>query len=266
MKIVDYIKECKYPIVCESSIGEIIENIHHDSFSDARSAAFFAFGKSLKEKKPVVLLVNGIYLSSVYTAITEAWFQKANVIVLSLFDSLKDMKTSYLDRCVVYSISIEENEFDKSIIEHCETKKGPCLINVLKSDTKIDNRNDYQHVITSIISNNPRLKIIAYNCESNNVVNIDKKYKYGVVSKYIGMSLNDNMGVLLCNRECLDVDMSVFRTRYSNSNMKIVVVGKDFSDISSWIESNGWTVFNSIDNINEFLITNSPSVMFVKEG
>ncbi len=42
---------------------------------------FFAMGRTMKEKTTVGLALPGAYLASTYTAITEAWFQKVNVVV-----------------------------------------------------------------------------------------------------------------------------------------------------------------------------------------
>ncbi len=39
----------------------------------------------MKEKTTVGLALPGAYLASTYTAITEAWFQKVNVVVFAFF-------------------------------------------------------------------------------------------------------------------------------------------------------------------------------------
>ena len=65
-----------FPIKVEGSVAE---------YQDARSAAFFAMGMSIKQKDPITLLLPGEYLTNIYTAITEAWFQKAEVIVYAFY-------------------------------------------------------------------------------------------------------------------------------------------------------------------------------------
>ena len=60
------------PIKLENSVAE---------YQDARSAAFFAMGMSIKQKEPIMLLIPGEYVANIYTAITEAWFQKAEMVV-----------------------------------------------------------------------------------------------------------------------------------------------------------------------------------------
>ena len=57
------------------------------------------------------------------------------------------------------------------------------------------------------------------------------------------MSGAKKVGYLLCDTECMLVDINIFRTRYANGNMKIAVLDdgklKD-NQIDQWITSNGW--------------------------
>jgi len=74
-------------------------------------------------------------------------------------------------------------------------------------------------------------------------INIPSKDKYGVISKYIGMSVAVNVGYLLCTSECFLIDANVFRTRYANGNMKIILFDDgnlEKIDAKSWIAGNGW--------------------------
>lgn len=89
------------------------EKIYHD----ARSAAFFAMGRTMKEKTTVGLALPGAYLASTYTAITEAWFQKVNVVVFAFYDKLSEVSTAWIDRCIVKSMTIGADEIDDSIDE-----------------------------------------------------------------------------------------------------------------------------------------------------
>lgn len=87
-------------------------------------------------------------------------------------------------------------------------------------------------------------KIRCYNAiQSDGIINIPSKDKYGVISKYIGMSVAVNVGYLLCTSECFLIDANVFRTRYANGNMKIILFDDgnlEKIDAKSWIAGNGW--------------------------
>lgn len=57
------------------------------------------------------------------------------------------------------------------------------------------------------------------------------------------MSVAVNVGYLLCTSECFLIDANVFRTRYANGNMKIILFDDgnlEKIDAKSWIAGNGW--------------------------
>lgn len=72
-----------------------------ENYQDSRSAVFYAMGQAIKEKRTVGVFVPGAYLPSAYTALTEAWFQKANIIVVAFYDKVSEVKTTWADRCVL---------------------------------------------------------------------------------------------------------------------------------------------------------------------
>lgn len=223
------------PIRIQNSISE---------YQDARSAAFFAMGISIKEKSPVALLLPGEYLPSAYTAITEAWFQKAEVIVYAFYKKVSDVNTNWADRCAT-TMTIHIDEYDEKaneITAYCHMN-GPLLINVVGINFEEPQIN-YNDVTTAISEIDESAKFLCYNSKDNvGISNIKTEYKYGVLSKYIGMSTVKKAGYLLCNSDCVLVDVNIFRTRYANGNMKIVVLddGKlKENQIDQWIISNGW--------------------------
>ena len=193
------------------------EKIYHD----ARSAAFFAMGRTMKEKTTVGLALPGAYLASTYTAITEAWFQKVNVVVFAFYDKLSEVSTAWIDRCIVKSMTIGADEIDDSIdeIESCCGMNGPVLINIV--GVKDDETSfDYRKWIDAIRQKEGNAKIRCYNAiQSDGIIN------------------------LLCTSECFLIDANVFRTRYANGNMKIILFDDgnlEKIDAKSWIAGNGW--------------------------
>ena len=237
-------------IVCGDNIKQetMIENFK--SINDIRSAAFYAFGQSKLANKNTVLIINGDYLSNVYTVLTEAWFQKTNLIVIALYRSIYDIETNYLDRCTVSNITF----IDKDFIQFKEKIKksleliGPKLFNIV---TKIkQEKNDYSDIL-NIIRNYVQAndKIYIYNglevnlpCKVNN---LDLKYKYGIVSKYLGstLNLNGNKAILICTNECLEIDLNVLNNKAMNENFKMIVKG-NIESLKKWIESNNIRLIN----------------------
>ena len=78
-------------IICGDNlnVGDLQGNLK--TIKDVRSAAFYAFGKSKVTNENVVLLINGDYLPNAYTVLTEAWFQKTNLIIIALYNSIYDV-------------------------------------------------------------------------------------------------------------------------------------------------------------------------------
>ena len=224
-------------------------------YQDARSAAFFAMGMAIKDKKPVTLLTPGEYLANVYTAMTEAWFQKAEIVIYAFYDKVSDVKTSWADRCAkTITIHIDEYESCADKIKSYYHKHGPLLINVVGVDLQ-KSRIDYSTIIETVSKRDKEAKFLCYNSQNQSDIdnNIKTEYKYGVLSKYVGMSVAKKVGYLLCNTECVLVDVNIFRTRYANKNMKIVILDDGNlknNQIDQWITSNGW-VCKCVEKIDD---------------
>ena len=217
-------------------------------YADARSAAFYALGKALKTCGTVTLVVPGQYLSSTYTAITEAWFQKANVVVLALFEKVSEVKTSWMDRCVLHTASYgpdEQMEFGLAM-KKAVSMSGPVLFNLVGVSERETNI-DYAGVLAALRAVTKSVTAWVYNPEIHEdayLRTINAADTYGVISRYIGMSTAMDAGVLICPARCALLDMNIFRTRYANGNMKIILLDEggilDTLDIEKWISGNGW--------------------------
>lgn len=261
-------------------VENIIENIvivkpfefcnkKENIIEDARSAAFYALGMALRKKETVVLFVPGEYITNVYTAITEAWFQKANIIVVSIFDKTSEVKTSWMDRCVIESLtaSIDEKDLISDFIRENIGVKGPVLLNLIDNNVNYLNK-DYSDLLNYLAEH----KVITYNALfGEKSENIQRKYKYGVISKYIGMSTVENCGILICTCDCVLVDTNVFRTRYANSNMKIIILddGRLYSNnFDKWLSSNNWDckITDNYADVSWLLKNDKPSVLMIKEN
>jgi hypothetical protein len=233
-------------------------------------------GESMKENTPITLLVPGEYISSTYTAITEAWFQKVNVVVIALYKKISDVNTAWMERCLVTNATfgIDEEGDINTFLQKAYGMKGPVLVNIV-GETLCENTCDYEKIINVLESVSvDEIECWCYNPKNkmgnNRFHIIEAQHKYGVISKYIGMSVVSNVGILLCNVECALVDINVFRTRYANSNMKIILVDDGSlkeNNVAHWIESNDWACKEMAvmdENAAKWLISQTkPAVLIV---
>lgn len=242
-------------------------------YRDARSAAFYAMGVAIKRNSRVFLLVPGQYISNIYTAVTEAWFQKADITVVAFYDKISSVNTKWMDRCLQMNATYgsDENEAICKYLRKSESIKGPILLSIVGYKVK-EQLLDYSNIVNVIKSvDYSQMPIMCYNSyeETDFIKPINELHKYGIISKYVGMSIAKNQGYLLCNIECLLVDINIFRTRYANKNMKIIVIDdtNKMNCIESWIKSNNWLCKRvkefDIESANWFISTDRQTVLIV---
>lgn len=253
-----------------------------DFIADARDAAFFAMGLAIKKREPVLLVVDGEHLTNTYTAVTEAWFQKANVIIVSVYYEINKIKTSWLDRCILESSAYQAENQKKcsDYILHSIGKQGPVLLNILANERK-EMKIDYSKILNVLdafyTDNKEHKKVKIYNGKDNvfkslSIENISKEYNYGLISKYIASTVMGDDSVFCCNMDCLLLDLNIFRTKYLNSNVKIIALeneGFDIEKLNDWIASNGLEIFETdllnVNIVSDFLNASNPAILFVKE-
>lgn len=245
------------PIKVQNSIAE---------YQDARSAGFYAMGRALRTGKPVVLLVPGEFLTSVHTALTECWFQKAPVIVIAFFAKVSEAKTQWMDRCVINTLTagIDEEMLIRQFLEENASPNGPILLNVVGESIQPEAKN-YAAAMKQVTDRPVRT---FHGTDPNT---IPYQYKYGVISKYIGSSIIKDCGILMCTADCVMVDVNVFRTRYANSNMKIAVFDDGTmrkNNVALWIQSNSWECRESdtIEDIAWLCSVQKQAVLIIREG
>lgn len=262
--------------------GSILDNHKNTELitycDDVRSAAFNAFGKS-KLGESVVLLINGAYLPSVYTVLTEAWFQKANLIVVALYDSIYDIETNYLNRCTISNMKFYEKDYElfSSKIEDSLNMIGPKVFNIVTTKMNIKEI-DYDKIVVELskvmkkddqlITYNSLVTDKEYKFECNNIL---PKYKYGILSKYFAMMTElQSKAILLCDDSCVKVDSNIFNSRYVNENLKIIILQKSKSfDVEEWISANNIKFIESKNlksDIKDLYESKEPTVLLVKDG
>ena len=238
---------------------------------DARSAAFYAFGESKITNENVVLMINGDYLPNVYTVLTEAWFQKTNLIVIALYNSIYEIETNYMNRCTVANLKLidkDYNQFEEKIKKSLKLV-GPKLINIV-TDLKENQKNDYSNIIKELNKVKGKEDIIyTYNSKNEDgEINIPSKYKYGVISKYLAyLEGKENKNILICDKSCVEVDSNIFNSREMNNNFKMIVLG-NIKKTEQWIKNNNidYVESNNLKDDIEMLYQSKTAMVLVVKG
>lgn len=272
----------KIEAVFADNIKDSLNNINFDNFKtiteieDARSAAFNSFGKSKASNKNVVLFIKGDYISNIYTVCTEAWFQQTNLIVIAIYDSIYDIETHFLDRCSVLNIKFYEKDLPQfiNVIQESLKISRPKIINIVMSNekTKYSNYTEVTNILRNFIDKDDKIYCYKVNNNDNNnqIIAINEKYKYGIISKYLGYTLNQkNVSYLIIDESCFKVDSNILNSRYINKNFKIILFynNNDFN-IDSWVINNEIKILKSSnkikDDIQKFCQINEPCILMIK--
>lgn len=263
----------------DSQDKEYIEaNFNMEIFNDLRSATFFSNGEVNSSNKPVILIIRGEYLPNIYTGITEAWFQRSNINIISIFEKYDEIKVEYLERCIPDILTIYEESLEtyKNTIYKFIDNNMPALINI-KYKLNLNEKMDYANIINSFdnfIKEN--VDVFAYNTKNEsknniNIINIEPKYKYGILSKYMGyITAKEKKSLLILPYELLKIDLNIFNNRYINENMKIIIYKeKEQNNIEEWIKDNKIEILKTkkIDEkiLQKFWDLNKASVLIVEE-
>lgn len=245
--------------------------------TDARSSAFRAFGIAKETcSNKVVLLLDGTAAENIYTAVTEMFFQEIPVLILPVFFAGETFDFDYMRRCSNVLSPLTENEkiTDFSLLVD---QFKPTVLPVVISDS-LSATNDYS-VIFKALSHVLNKDDIVFSYHSGSaedypfeVRNIKQKYKYGVLSKYMGfVTVSDKRCLLCITPEILELDINIFNNRYVSDKVRIIVYGTDnYERMKKWLVSNGFEV--NLADINTFdshfcktLLSNeSPTILFIE--
>lgn len=266
-------------IVTETEIMDKLNCPNIELNNDVRSAGFYALGKAIKDNSNVILIVNGEYISNLYTSLTEAWFQKANILVIAYYESYKNVGTRYLERCTIKQETINIEEISEFDIKKLTYLNGPGLLNVFGLSFE-KNVLDYGMIvdnISDIIKDKMDVFLYAGKIENKknlNIKSIDRKYKYGVLSKYMGyVNAMKETAILCCTVDVFKVEMNIFNNRYKNENIKIIVFDEfnfiEKENINYWLENNDFhcSMYEKVskDNLEKFIYSNKPEVRVIRK-
>ena len=82
------------------------------------------------------------------------------------------------------------------------------------------------------------------------------------------LNLNRNRSILICTKECLEIDLNILNNKSMNKNFKMIVKG-NIDSLKQWIKANNINIIDcknleqEIKNLYEF--GNGPVILNIKE-
>ena len=255
----------------KTSLSFLPETIDVKEVKDARSATFEAFGIIKMSEKPVALIVKEDELSSVLTAVTEAWLQRKDLILITINGNLYQ-HYDYLDRCLMSSALLLQNSNEDELVQEMQLRHGPHLLRtalLLEEENPVDYSNIIQELDNGLSDNDV---VFCYNpTQVSGTHNraISLQHRYCVISKYVGYLLGCKGKAVLCIPEnLLAYDSNIFNFRNLPSTFFVVVVAdgsRILSKLSPWIESNGISVIQTESaNYSTLLCEDKPKLVYIK--
>jgi hypothetical protein len=212
---------------------------------DARSAAFEAFGILKMIENPVAVIVDESELASTLTAATEAWFQRKDLVLVTVNDNFSK-HFDYLDRCVVSESLLMKGSNNEMIIHEMQLCHGPHLLRTTiatREDSPIDYSAAFQLLSGYLSTEDVIMLYHPIRIKGANIKAILPQHRYCTVSKYIGNLLGTKERVVLCIPErLLAYDSNIFNFRNLPDLFFLVVLADGcgvMDKLAPWIESNG---------------------------
>lgn len=206
---------------------------------DPRSAVFFALGLYKQGIKRIAFIVDEDFISSAYTSLTECWFQRIPLLIVTINSSFNH-NLEYLDRCTDFKINLQDiNEIDSALSSYSEFY-APGIIRI---HNKVINKcTDFSTIINLVDELGYNHKVFVYDYEYNgsisNVVSLSRKYKFGAFSKYIAYNYV-NEALLCVPSSYFNYDVNVINCRYITDKFKAIVLDDGGSiNFEEWLMDN----------------------------
>ena len=261
-KIFNILRKCNVSDVVNTMSQDIRFNDYgfcEKKAIDARSATFESLGIAKMKDARIALVIDERYISNAYTAITEIWFQRKNILIITVNANLYQ-PIEYLNRCLVgSSIMTDQSDLDELCDDILE-ENGPFL---LRTELRFEDaaKTDYGRILTRL--NNVLDKNDVVTCYNPDTIQIPLEYtlktileqhKYCSLSKYVGQLLSGDMNHILCIPECLlAYDSNIFNFRNLPESFMVIVIADDsqvFDKLRPWIKSNAINVVETADETN----------------
>ena len=223
---------------------------------DVRSATFESLGIAKMKEVRIALVIDERYISNAYTAITEAWFQRKNILIITVNANLYH-PVDYMNRCLVGSSILTCHSDIDELCNDILEENGPYL---LRTELRFEDaaKTDYGRILTRL--NNVLGKNDVVTCYNPDTIQIPLEYtlktileqhKYCSISKYVGQLLSGDMNHILCIPESLlAYDSNIFNFRNMPDSFMVIVIADDsqvFDKLKPWIKSNAVNIVETAD-------------------
>lgn len=246
---------------------------------DARSAAFFSYGKAQHENHLVALVIYEEQLVHCYSAMTEAMFQHVRFLIVVIHRDESDYSHEYLN-----SSMIADYTFNSSIVAKIRdiplNRRGCIIVNVWDR-TQSENRDGsfdsgllWKELplerVDTVICFDQYCKGIKDRCI---IKTFCEEEKYGVISKYMGYLLGcSGRCVLIMPLSYFKYDLNILNNRYLNEHFKVIMIDEAGTENRhmNWIQKNGIR-YSECSLRDEQLIANclqsaGPEICIVRGG
>ena len=216
---------------------------------DPRSASFFALGLYKQAIKKIALVVDEDFISNLYSALTECWFQRIPILIVSYNASI-NCSIDYMDRCIDFKVNLLSHQSLDDAIEKCPEFRGPVIIRIF--EIKSRQSTDYTKILLLLKLLGYKKSIFVHNSEKefviDNVHYLSNRYKFGSLSKYIAYCMV-NEALLCIPGSYLRIDANIFNCRYITRSFKVIVLGDNRDlNISEWLSNNNVNLIEASEN------------------
>lgn len=284
-RLLDMIKPYSNGIIVTTGNNiEVLKNVNGyeiNQVNDARSATFYAFGKSKNMYNPSVLILDYTEAPNSYTGLTEVFYQKLPLFVIVL--STKE-KENYWNFCCGNYLRIEKtsdlNDKERLYKSFSACKYAPMIIELnttikqkafLGDDNLVVLLNKYISKDNTIMIQNvvfPETTEIY----SDNII-MENDQAYGIISKYLGYCwMSQTTNILISTSKEVYLDINVFSCKYISQFVKMFIYEMpDYQlNIENWLLYNGFEFIYTnkitqelLDNVMKI---NKPVFVYIKRG
>ena len=252
-------------------LSNSFSKIETNYIQDVRSAAFYAYGEAKLLETPILLIVDECFISSAYTALTEAWMQRLPVCIFA-YNSAGYKSTLYLERCTDIILFLDDKNNEKEIVKKAIQYHGPSIV---KCEAGIERHTqvDYCEILDQLAHAEYKNVVYCYepvHCYSNlNITEVPEKHKYGILSKYLGELLGGSKSILCIPDYLLNLESNAFVQRVIPQSFKLIVKETDkelCNRFENWIASNAFSTYRKKsvkENVENLLRASTACVAFI---
>lgn len=246
------------------SYDELNCNFDIIKFNDARAAAFYAMGEAQVKKSQsifICLMVRSYELTSCYTALTEAFFEKIPLVVFSF--ERPEENFDYRSIKTTYSALIDwDRTTGYDLLEQHAQIFAPIIIKVSLEDVcdqSVSNRRSRLEVFSDA-----SIPVYYYSCYHNkgliddsSIVVRECQNSYGAVPRYFGNLIGGSNGILILPETFFVKDIGFFinSNKLGNVIPRILVYNCLNIETYDWLNIQNGIKLKEVESIDSALVS-----------